>query len=184
MVGLGGLEPPTSPLSGVRSSHLSYRPTERTATLRSINDRRRAHVGSSVTMFVFARFSFVWIRGDTMVNKYSRILRLMVCTGLSLIFVLSASSTDLATLSGTIVDPMNAVIPNSHIIIHWDSAGLDGVKDNVGIKDDKFLATDQAGHFSLELPPVRCLCDGERYSPHCEKLAPQTGKLHPYRSEE
>ena len=26
MVGLGGIEPPTSPLSGVRSSHLSYRP--------------------------------------------------------------------------------------------------------------------------------------------------------------
>jgi hypothetical protein len=25
-VGLGGLEPPTSPLSGVRSNHLSYRP--------------------------------------------------------------------------------------------------------------------------------------------------------------
>jgi hypothetical protein len=29
MVGLGGLEPPTSPLSGARSSHLSYRPTLR-----------------------------------------------------------------------------------------------------------------------------------------------------------
>src|SRR6266481_7334783 len=28
MVGLGGLEPPTSPLSGARSSHLSYRPIE------------------------------------------------------------------------------------------------------------------------------------------------------------
>jgi hypothetical protein len=28
MVGLGGLEPPTSPLSGARSSHLSYRPLE------------------------------------------------------------------------------------------------------------------------------------------------------------
>ena len=28
MVGLGGLEPPTSPLSGARSSHLSYRPYE------------------------------------------------------------------------------------------------------------------------------------------------------------
>ena len=26
MVGLGGLEPPTSRLSGVRSNHLSYRP--------------------------------------------------------------------------------------------------------------------------------------------------------------
>jgi hypothetical protein len=29
MVGLGGLEPPTSPLSGARSSHLSYRPQPR-----------------------------------------------------------------------------------------------------------------------------------------------------------
>ena len=28
MVGLGGLEPPTSPLSGARSSHLSYRPSK------------------------------------------------------------------------------------------------------------------------------------------------------------
>src|SRR6267378_1437709 len=28
MVGLGGLEPPTSPLSGARSSHLSYRPLQ------------------------------------------------------------------------------------------------------------------------------------------------------------
>ena len=28
MVGLGGLEPPTSPLSGARSSHLSYRPNQ------------------------------------------------------------------------------------------------------------------------------------------------------------
>ena len=26
LVGLGGLEPPTSPLSGVRSNRLSYRP--------------------------------------------------------------------------------------------------------------------------------------------------------------
>jgi hypothetical protein len=29
MVGLGRLELPTSPLSGARSSHLSYRPTKR-----------------------------------------------------------------------------------------------------------------------------------------------------------
>src|SRR6267154_6746757 len=28
VVGLGGLEPPTSPLSGARSSHLSYRPSQ------------------------------------------------------------------------------------------------------------------------------------------------------------
>ena len=28
LVGLGGLEPPTSPLSGARSNHLSYRPKD------------------------------------------------------------------------------------------------------------------------------------------------------------
>src|SRR3984885_6507182 len=32
LVSLGGLEPPTSPLSGARSSHLSYRPTRDDAT--------------------------------------------------------------------------------------------------------------------------------------------------------
>jgi hypothetical protein len=32
MVGLGGLEPPASPLSGVRSNHLSYRPIRGTST--------------------------------------------------------------------------------------------------------------------------------------------------------
>jgi hypothetical protein len=32
MVGLGGLEPPASPLSGVRSNHLSYRPGRRQRT--------------------------------------------------------------------------------------------------------------------------------------------------------
>src|SRR3981189_2437859 len=32
MVGLGGLEPPTSPLSGARSSHLSYRPQHHSGT--------------------------------------------------------------------------------------------------------------------------------------------------------
>ena len=32
MVGLGGFEPPTSPLSGVRSNQLSYRPVPRAQT--------------------------------------------------------------------------------------------------------------------------------------------------------
>ena len=33
MVGLGGLEPPTSRLSGVRSNHLSYKPMKFLATV-------------------------------------------------------------------------------------------------------------------------------------------------------
>ena len=39
MVGLGGLEPPTSPLSGVRSNHLSYRPKSRTHSGGASRDR-------------------------------------------------------------------------------------------------------------------------------------------------
>ena len=35
MVGLGGFEPPTSPLSGVRSNQLSYRPDPRPADHRN-----------------------------------------------------------------------------------------------------------------------------------------------------
>ena len=38
LVGLGGLEPPTSPLSGVRSSHLSYRPNVLTDNAKSGSD--------------------------------------------------------------------------------------------------------------------------------------------------
>jgi hypothetical protein len=42
-VGLGGLEPPTSRLSGVRSNQLSYRPTPSAMSLRrSSLQRRRA----------------------------------------------------------------------------------------------------------------------------------------------
>ncbi len=37
MVGRGGLEPPTSRLSGVRSNHLSYRPIHRPDTPVSTN---------------------------------------------------------------------------------------------------------------------------------------------------
>ena len=42
LVGLGGLEPPTSPLSGVRSNHLSYRPkhTTQNAPLKNRPDRQ------------------------------------------------------------------------------------------------------------------------------------------------
>ena len=36
MVGLGGLEPPTSRLSGGRSNRLSYRPGELTSAMRAL----------------------------------------------------------------------------------------------------------------------------------------------------
>ena len=42
MVGRGRLERPTSPLSGVRSNHLSYRPL---AFMRHFNDKKRNEDG-------------------------------------------------------------------------------------------------------------------------------------------
>ena len=41
LVGLGGFEPPTSPLSGVRSDQLSYRPASRSATFPNANGTER-----------------------------------------------------------------------------------------------------------------------------------------------
>ena len=52
MVGLGGLEPPTSPLSGARSSHLSYRPVQ-------------AFKESAYGPFILRRVSFVRNRVQT-----------------------------------------------------------------------------------------------------------------------
>ena len=50
LVGLGGVEPPTSPLSGARSNHLSYRPARSRCShpgcvLRGHYDTRRTGVG-------------------------------------------------------------------------------------------------------------------------------------------
>ena len=45
MVGLGGLEPPTSPLSGVRSNHLSYRPKCAIARLVLVGGADRVRTG-------------------------------------------------------------------------------------------------------------------------------------------
>src|ERR1700724_2778418 len=50
MVGLGGLEPPTSPLSGARSSHLSYRPNSRS------NSQILARAGRCRAMRYWLRF--------------------------------------------------------------------------------------------------------------------------------
>jgi hypothetical protein len=117
-------------------------------------------------------------------DRYSRKFLIMLSAGLSLAFACAASSAaDLATLSGTVVDSAGAVIPNTHVIVHWDSAGLDGVKDNIGVNDDKSATTDAAGHFSLELPPgvYDVFVASAGFFPRCEKLTIKVKEIHPYR---
>src|SRR6267154_1493802 len=49
VVGLGGLEPPTSPLSGARSSHLSYRPAKQQQILARAGFLRIHEMATQVT---------------------------------------------------------------------------------------------------------------------------------------
>ena len=52
LVGLGGFEPPTSPLSGVRSDQLSYRPEVDTPAHRATPSGHAADSGCSIRQFV------------------------------------------------------------------------------------------------------------------------------------
>ena len=87
-----------------------------------------------------------------------------------------------ATLRGTVEDAMSAAIPNAHVIIHWDSVGLEGVKENVGLKDDAITTTDATGHFSLELPPgvYDVFVTAAGFGPSCEKIFLKIKEIRPF----
>lgn len=118
-----------------------------------------------------------------MLHSYFRTLLVMLCTGLSLNLMTPVASSEIATLSVTVIDPAGGVIPNSSVIVHWDSAGLDGVKDNIGTKEDKVATTGATGSFSLEMPPgvYDVFVAAAGFSPHCEKLTIKPRELHPHR---
>jgi hypothetical protein len=83
----------------------------------------------------------------------------------------AAVSTRAATLSGTVRDSEGAVIPNAHVVVHWDPSGSNYLKDNIGIKQDVAAITDSSRQFSVEPPRVlRCLCDCDGFTPHCDKV--------------
>ena len=117
-----------------------------------------------------------------MVEIYRRTFRIILFAGLSLLFGFTAFSADPGTLSGTVMDEQGAAIPNGRVIAHWDSAGLDDVKENIGMRDDKIATTDSTGHFSLELPPgvYDVFVAAPGFSPHCEKLTLKTQETHRY----
>ena len=79
-----------------------------------------------------------------------------------------------APLAGTVYDSQGAVIPNAYIVIHWDSVGLDGVKDkdNVGTKETRVTTTNLQGYFSFELPAgvYDIFVSAAGFAPHCEKV--------------
>jgi hypothetical protein len=118
----------------------------------------------------------------SMAEIYRRTFRILLFAGLSLLFGFTAFSADPGTLSGTVMDEQGAAIPNGHVIVHWDSAGLDGVTDNIGVRNDEIVTTSPTGHFSLELPPgvYDVFVTAPGFSPHCEKLTLKAQGTHRY----
>lgn len=76
-------------------------------------------------------------------------------------------------LTGQVSDAAGAQIPLAHIVIHWDSAGIEGMKQNIGISEDKSLKADKRGRFALELPTgaYDVFITAPGFEPTCEKLA-------------
>jgi hypothetical protein len=101
---------------------------------------------------------------------------------LALVFLALAVSSDAATLHGTVIDSQGAVIPNSHIVVRWDSIGLDGVTENIGTKEDTTATADQTGQFQLDLPPgvYDVFVTAPGFSPHCEKITVKGKGIQPY----
>jgi hypothetical protein len=62
------------------------------------------------------------------------------------------------------------------VVVRWDSVGLDGVKDNSGTNENKTTTTDEAGHFSLELPlgVYDIFVSSAGFSPRCSKIMLKT----------
>jgi hypothetical protein len=91
---------------------------------------------------------------------------------LLLLLALTPLSVHAANLSGIVVDSQGAVIPRAYVVISWDSVGLDGVKDNLGTKENKITSTDETGHFLLELPAgvYDIFVSAPGFLPHCAKI--------------
>jgi hypothetical protein len=67
-------------------------------------------------------------------------------------------------------------------MIRWDSIGLDGVKENVGTKDDIITASGATGHFWPELPPgvYDIFVAARGFFPHCEKITVKRNQVRSY----
>jgi len=71
-----------------------------------------------------------------------------------LVIVCSSFASSKTSLKGTVTDSEGAAIRGAHVIVHWDQSGSrTGLKDNLGVKQDMTLETNQKGEFAVDLPP-------------------------------
>ena len=96
---------------------------------------------------------------------------------LALVCLLFAMQAQAATLSGIVTDSEGAAISKAHIIVHWDSSGSTYLPNNLGLKQDLTMTTDENGQFSADVPEgfYDLFVAAGAFSPHCEKIR-LTGK--------
>jgi hypothetical protein len=58
-----------------------------------------------------------------------------------------------SAIYGQITDSEGAVIANARVLVHWDSSGSTvGLRDNIGIRHDVTVVTDNTGRYSADVP--------------------------------
>ena len=82
-----------------------------------------------------------------------RTIAVFVTTLFFTLFTYSLSG-EVTTINGQITDSEGAAIANARVLVHWDSAGSTvGLADNVGLRHDLIVFTDDNGNYSANVPP-------------------------------
>jgi hypothetical protein len=87
-------------------------------------------------------------------------------------------------LAGTVTDSEGVAIPRASIHVYWDPSGAAvGLKDNIGVKHELTLLTNQKGEFVAEVPPgfYDLLITAPAFSPECRKIRLKVGHVENYK---
>jgi hypothetical protein len=105
---------------------------------------------------------------------------------LLLVFIvrLCVAAEPATRLTGVVTDSEGAVVRAAYVYVHWDASGATvGLADNVGIKHDLTLLTDQKGEFMAEVPPgfYDLFVAAAGFSPQCRKVRLKVGHVEKYK---
>ena len=78
-----------------------------------------------------------------------------------------------AQFKGTVKDSSGTPISGARVLIHWDSAGSTvGLSDNIGIRADFTIRTNDDGTFSVDLPSgfYDVFATARAFTPMCRKI--------------
>ena len=87
-------------------------------------------------------------------------------------------------IEGVVTDSEGAAIHEARVILHWDSSGSTvGLQDNIGLKNDLTVQTDERGKFTAAVPPgfYDLFVSARGFSPVCLKARNKPGTVARYK---